>query len=734
MTFIDRSGSLRFNHTYIIFTLSIGLFLVAFSVAWSFIGPRALPWWVDGGIWLKYANGLLGVTWPLWNEKSLNYPPLFPTILAILVYLTGDPVFSIKFLAVLTFSLRPLIVFLSSILLFKRLSVSVSAGIIMMMLPIHVEMLGWGGYPNLLSSSLLMISITLLITWLKGNSRKLLLLLFITSALIGIGHNLTFLVYSTTLLILLAASLTLRRRTAALKILSVFSFTLGIYAFYIFAFLWPLDYLIYNEAAHYYLKVSLASGFLTWIFKSEFFFLTLYALMAVTIVSALLTRKMLTEISVLTAWLMAPLLLINLHELGIALDYQRVFIFFVEPFVILAMGSQEFFFSMSGESKNPSLAKLKEWALRIFGYILINFITRIFRLLLVIALVFAIFSSIAYGYSTFKSVDEWYNFRDNYGDSEKLEIIKLIKDNIPNDSVIVAEEEIARWIEGYSSRRVLMYTHPMYLFVKGEHERAYLARTILLSSYCLTNDIVTIYEPYDPRENISSRIALKTRGALEEVFFLESNSSYVEGYHNLEAFREYISNAESVKITEGEDNIIVSYIFKNFLIEKTLSIDPKNNKASLSFKIESLNSSVKLDRIIIELRKWPTRTIWEVKVKGNGTLLATTDIGEFTIETNSITAFPFTFILHPHHKAIIEVSVSEKQQTGREVKLINSRDLMREFNVNYIVIPRIQDSKFERYITLKPVTRPEYMHLLHNPNYKIVYQNSRAIVLELHES
>jgi hypothetical protein len=62
-------------------------------VAWSFLAFRVLPWWTDGGLWLKYANGLIGIWWPLWDEEPLNYPPLFPSILALLTYLTKDPLF-----------------------------------------------------------------------------------------------------------------------------------------------------------------------------------------------------------------------------------------------------------------------------------------------------------------------------------------------------------------------------------------------------------------------------------------------------------------------------------------------------------------------------------------------------------------------------------------------------------------------------------------------------------------
>jgi hypothetical protein len=293
--------NLRFHIAFL-----CGLCLVTFLIIWGFLGPKALPWWTDGGLWLKYANGLMGVTWPLWDEKPLNYPPLFPSILALLTNLTNDPIFSVKFLAAFSFSIRPLAAYLSSLLIFRGKLSSIVAALLMMLLPIHVEMVGWGGYPNILGLFLSTVSIALLISWLRDDVGKMLPALFIMSALISISHNLTFLVYSAALTITSVSLFLTGKSTKALKVLSALLLTVGVYFFYVFVFLWPPSYSLYNEAAHHHLKVDLSSGFLTWIFKSSGLLLTLYALAAVTITSAILLRKRLLEVGVLVSWLITP--------------------------------------------------------------------------------------------------------------------------------------------------------------------------------------------------------------------------------------------------------------------------------------------------------------------------------------------------------------------------------------------------------------------------------------------
>jgi len=711
---------------------SAGFFAATFLIAWSFIGPRALPWWTDGGEWLKYARGLLGVTWPMWGEDPLIYPPLFPSILADFLSLTGDPCFSIKFLAALVFALRPVAAYIFSLLVFRSRFAGVSAAAMIMLLPIHVEMLGWGGYPNLLCLSILMIAMGSLISWLRDGGRGILAILVISSLLVVFGHSLASLIYLSTLLLLLFSSLALRCGKISLKVFLIASIVIVACLIYWLAFLQPSRYVINNEAAYYHLKLTLSTGLLNWTFKSGAFLLLLYALAAVTIASALFTRQRLLEVGGLVAWLIPPLLLPYLHDFGIALDYARVFFFFTDPFVLLASGVSTFIFSDLPLSGSAEVERLKELLSRAFGRNSIGFIRRLLQVLLLIGLVIAAALSVSHGYWTLISVDEWYDFRDKYGDWEKLEALRWIKDNTPRDSVFVAEEQIARWIEGYSSRRTLMYAHPMYLFIRGELERAYVAKAILLSSIYLTNGAGAIYEPHDPRENMSTRIALKSLGALEDIFFLEANSSYVEGISHKGVFRAYFSDARNVEVLEDGKKIKVRYIFDELVVEKDLLMKSYAAEASLLFRSTPLSSDVKLKRLVIELKPWPRMKIWNVRVKPGGKLLLTTNVGPIVVEANSSTAFPFVF--SAGQEAVIRISSLKGSGGGERVKLVHSVDLMKKFDARYVVIPRLQETRFKRGIELKPVTKPEYMHLLSDPSYRIAYQNDRVIILKLVKS
>ncbi|MEM2704485.1 MAG: hypothetical protein QXR45_15160 [Candidatus Bathyarchaeia archaeon] len=714
------------------------LFLAAFCIVWSFFSSRALPWWVDGGLWLKYANGILGVDWPMWQESPLNYPPLFPSLLTFMIITTSNPVFSVKLLAAVVFALRSSIAYISSWMIFKSKMAALASSIIFLVLPLHVEILGWGGYPNLLALSLMMLAFASLISWIRDGSIKNMILVVILSALIALGHNLSFLVYFTALIILLFASLCLKVFKSFYKIFIISIVSVGIYALYLLAFLWPPSYVLNNEAAFFHLRLNLSTGLLTWMFKNSGFLIILYILMSFTIIMSVFIKNKLIEVAVLSAWLVSPLFLINLHEFGVALDYYRIFYFFADPFVLLASGSGAFIFGPLPNVKDNELLKLKMQLDRLFKHLHLTNFRRLLSVIMLLILVIAIASSLYFGIKTIRDVEGWYNYRDKYGDVEKLEAVEWIKQNTPKESVFVAEEEIARWIEGVASRRVLMYAHPMYLFVKGEHERAMMSKFVLLSSISLTNGKATLYEPADAREKVSTRIGLKCHGAIEEVLYFESNSSYVEGWSDEGRFIEFFTDAKNIQVTQENSNIIVTYFLEHFIVKKIISVSNDSFGGALYFKVSSTLPDIYIDKLVIELKTWPYIALWNVKVEPPKNLILATSICTIFIETNSSRAFPFIFNGEDSHSigGYVKVSVREESESRSDsnVQVIRAADVLKSFGAKYIVIPRIQAEKPYRNVSLEPITIPEYMHLLHDPNYRIVYQNARVIILEFQES
>ena len=121
-------------------------------------------------------------------------------------------------------------------------------------------------------------------------------------------------------------------------------------------------------------------------------------------------------------------------------------------------------------------------------------------------------------------VNDWYTHADIYGDEEKLEALEWIKNNTPSNSVFVAEEHFARWLEGYASRRVLMYTPPQYLFIEGEVERSIAAQSILESRFELRNGLVRISDQ-DPYGNFTPSISFWRNGKYHPSLYINNLDS-----------------------------------------------------------------------------------------------------------------------------------------------------------------------------------------------------------------
>ena len=71
--------------------------IISTSIITGYWATRHFPWWTDGGNWLKHVNAVLGDTYPMWEEGTYQYPPIFfvlTGIVAALLSVNNDPFIS----------------------------------------------------------------------------------------------------------------------------------------------------------------------------------------------------------------------------------------------------------------------------------------------------------------------------------------------------------------------------------------------------------------------------------------------------------------------------------------------------------------------------------------------------------------------------------------------------------------------------------------------------------------
>ena len=134
------SGTQRF-----LFVVALlGSAIVPAAVLSVYLFSRALPWWLDGGNWLKHMHAILGNSYPMWNEGTWQYPPLFMLIIAGLSRVVSDEIVALNIGAILAFSMRPLTTYVLVKELFQDRLSALAAAWLAAFTPVFVEMMGWG--------------------------------------------------------------------------------------------------------------------------------------------------------------------------------------------------------------------------------------------------------------------------------------------------------------------------------------------------------------------------------------------------------------------------------------------------------------------------------------------------------------------------------------------------------------------------------------------------------------
>ena len=287
----------------------------------------------DPAIWLKYAYALMGKSYPMWNITSLQYPPFFNLILAVLILITNNSIESVKILGIILIILLPL----SSYPLAKRLG-GKYAGLASIWIfsfhPSFAEMYGWGGYPNLLGLIFLLITVYFLVKLLDASSKKYMLYSVISSSLVILTHHLTTIICG----ILILAYLTIiiyylisrERSISVLHIIPVLSFIATFIVWRLIAR--EFQYIIYNPASLYIRPFNYDAFW--WIFKDPSTTILLFVT-AVIGLYYLYIKKEYHVVSLLTIWIIFTFLFTQSYIFGIALDFRRFPIFSV-PAVILS--------------------------------------------------------------------------------------------------------------------------------------------------------------------------------------------------------------------------------------------------------------------------------------------------------------------------------------------------------------------------------------------------------------
>jgi len=723
-----------------------------------YLYPRVFPWWSDGGIWLKQLNALFGVEYPMWGETAFQLDQLYLLYLAALRLLLGNPLIALEASALLAYPARVATTFLLARKLFKSELAGLAAALVSGFDPLFYETLGWGGYPNLLGYALLPLAFYAMLTCIEKTSRKNLAFTALIVASVAFSHNLTSMVFLGVLgvwFILLAIKKATLRHMSVAKELQIVTISLAVvfvaYAVQILVTGWPA-YNYFNEAAFYYLRIG--EGDLVWAVKNQTIaFLLILAVVASFIMFRFLKRESARPyMFALASWILAPLLMSQIYLLGLAFDYRRAFLFSIQPILIMAMAPLTLLEGLV-PNRNIALAFPQTIPIARLARKAVRVLPAAFIILLSLSVLFA---QVEIGARWMNVVNNWYNQIDPYGDKEKMDALQWIMRSTPSNSVFVAEEPFGRWIEGLTSRRALLYVAPEYLFVKGESDRSSAARAVLECEVELRNDLIRVCDQY-PYGNYTPTISFMKQGIYDDTFYINGAESKLylsngttDWFERL-GQNESLTGTHSLSVNSNSAIYETRQIYGDLTVARQVTVDAPQEQVSISYTAWTSSPNVRLLNLTIPLFSAEGVGFDEVKAESTNQIhvRALLPVGSISfhislggdIASAQLTYAPATdtILLNYGDKskstgtisATITISSDENAGGSESLMVFSLQDAVRQFNISYVVIPRVTAVSSSGMIPIKLLSLPLYDHLLEDPNLKVAYENPNVIILQV---
>jgi len=345
------------------------------------------------------------------------------------------------------------------------------------------------------------------------------------------------------------------------------------------------------------------------------------------------------------------------------------------------------------------------------------------------------------GIAALRNVDSWYNGVDPYGDREKADLLQYVVANTRTTDVFVAEDSMARWLEGYAQRRVVMHHPPMYLFLNGEIEREYVARAILLSTNGIRSRSAWVLDQF-PYGRMCPLVQLYMKGDYDSVLYLDENTSYVTyadsetGHVYRLCFSNFTDRTGGIVNSPQGTFLIAKYQNDQVVLVRNATITSDGVEVQLAFTVRSMQADYKLVELAVNMCRCDERTFFEVwreptNNSSEPSLRIVTDLGDFHIYSSSRTAFPFMFYPSSDGKVTGSLTMWSNETSSTDIDQVAycSASLLRQWNISYVVIPMTGRVASPSNAEVRVMSIPLYDHLIRDPLFLVTYWNDRLILL-----
>lgn len=472
------------------------LFIFIFSIFYRILLAQldAYPPGPDLGLHNSIINSIIlkngNFSWNYYHMgggTSLTHPG-FHIFTSFILLTTGMPDYAAQFIvAVLLSSLLVLCAFLLTKTLWGLPTAPLIAAFIAALSRHDLEMLLWGGYPNVVTLAIM----SLIFYMLLRKDTPASTLLAVSSLLIGslfFTHALSSLVFLCIALPFIVLELAFFRKShenAKKVYLFALSILLGLLVASPFLVeVFPL-YLENVDKGMFIGGISenKVATILTRKVPLELVLVSLIPALSLFLLSKKYKGVFFDRASVLFGlWLLVPAFSTQSYAVGLYTDYYRLLHFLIMPLII--------FLAIFTDHGLNFLVKVARKAFQ-QGKVKINLQT-IYCLSITAILILSSFSLVPF----FAGPQEGFAIANYYDvvSSPEFESIQWIRQATSVDSIFVSQHGYGWWISGFGQRVTLSATGPQFLIIPHEFEAAYVARTLLDTDFVLNNGLIEIRE------------------------------------------------------------------------------------------------------------------------------------------------------------------------------------------------------------------------------------------------
>ena len=558
-------------------------------------------------------NGLLYNFYQMGGGTTLAFPG-YHIFASLIITMTGLPSYFAQAIVVSLFS--TIIVF-GAFLVTRTIwneSTAVIASIFVTISRFDIEMLSWGGYPNLIA--LFLISI-IFYTFLKRKNLSTASFLVLSSVLIAslfLVHSLSSAIFVgiiclTSVVVILFPNLFGESRKNILKML----LPILVGAIVVSPFLAGAAPLYLNESATFagatpILRVLLADRIVH--------FSIVLALFVCVLPFFLFSKKIKGQffsfpVFLLVMWLLVPLLLTQTYHVGFYVDYVRFLYFLMMPVIVLFAVAVDYFsgffssflcnnlFSIGRKNVTTSFfIKLKSRILRMrCNNLYVAFCACFLTILIFFVPIFLFpWEGIV--------IQSFYQAMNDQG----YEGIQWINQNTPEGSVFVSDHDYGWWLGGFAQRPTLSAVNLQSLALAREVDISKNASFLLDTSYMIDNGYIQVREDggYLGRHNPIFLASLNWNESPHDFFHFNSSKTLL-GFRNNDSCQSIVvtdlpvTDMQLVNANTESPSIIVNKANSDLIYSQILTVTKGSLFANLTINVQSTKSNVSLDYLNLEL-------------------------------------------------------------------------------------------------------------------------------------